>query len=177
MVWQSAGCTASPSCSHQEFAESEFHEALESAAIAFDACAQQGAFVSVEQKGGEFGRGEGFGHSALFLRFGDGGLYVLGPAFVEAAQAVADDFTLIGKFGAEVAENAPALEPGVGAHRAQPLVMSAQPLDRRNRLVRQKLAAAHVGAVAVDNLGAERLLALEVVVERSLRSARPIGDV
>src|ERR1700756_3111378 len=113
----------------EESGEGEFHEALEGPTVAFDPRAQQRAFVRVEQKSGELGRGQRFGHRTLLLRFRNGRLHVLGPALIEAAQALADNVALVGEFGAEITENAAALELGVGAERAESLIMQAQPLE------------------------------------------------
>jgi hypothetical protein len=56
--------------------------------------------------------------------------------------------------------------------------VAVQALQRRDRLVDQDGAAAHAfDAITRDDLGAERLLAVEVVVERSLGDAGGGGDL
>src|SRR6185312_12343837 len=53
--------------------------------------------------------------------------------------------------------------------------MPAQPLQRQHGLVAQHRAARRK-AIALDDFGAERFLALEVIVERTLGHARGRGD-
>ena len=60
--------------------------------------------------------------------------------------------------------------------RVDPIEMPPQPLQRRHSRIGQKLAPRLIGAIALDDLYAERLFAFEMIVERALRHAGSVGN-
>src|SRR6201999_1789457 len=65
----------------------------------------------------------------------------------------------------------------IGVHLVQPGEMKPEPLQRGKRPVPQILAARIVSRITLDDFGAERLLAREMIVEGARRRARGLGDV
>src|SRR5262249_51822246 len=80
-------------------------------------------------------------------------------------------------FGAEIAEEAAALKLGAHHQVVQRVEVAPQALERLDGRIAQNVPARAAGRVALDDRGAERLLAVEVVVERALGYAGRVGDL
>jgi hypothetical protein len=163
--------------SDQQLVEGEFHKPIERLATSFDPGAEQGALIRIEQKGRQFAR-FGFARDLTFcLCLGDGRFDVLRPLPVQLAKAFPDRLALIGQFRAEAAENAVPREMRIREQPGDPVEMTPQTLQWWHAGIGQNLSSRLIGTVALDDLEAERLLAFEIVVERTLRHPRGVGDV
>src|SRR4029077_1946751 len=141
----------------------------EGAPALLDSRPQQGALIRVEEKRGQI-RGRRLGRDrAIGLGLGNDRGDVRRPRQIKVCQAFADQLALVCEFGAEIAEEASAAEMCAGVSLVQPLEMSAQPLQRGEGRIGEGRATRIVAAIAVDHLGAERFLALKVIVEGALR--------
>jgi hypothetical protein len=163
--------------SDQELAKGEFHKAVERFAASFDPGTEQSALVCVKQEGGYIGRLRLVGDLPLCLRVGDRRLEIFGPLPIQLPQAFTDRLALIGQFGAEAAENAIPREMRIRVQRTDAVEMTPQPLQRRHGWIGQNLTPLLIGAVALHDFDAERLLTFEMIIERTLWNARSVRNV
>ena len=163
--------------SGEEALECDRHEAVERRARLLDPGAQEPALIGVEEKGREIGRVGRARYGAIRLGVPNGVLDVPGPQVEKRSQPPANERAVIGKLRAEIAEQTPASIFEIRVHLIQAREMTPEPFQGGKRFVSQGLALRILSRVALDDLGAERLLAGEVVVEGARRRGCRVGDV
>jgi len=99
-----------------------------------------------------------------------------GPVPEAVPNGGADGLVVIGDFGTEVAEEAPPRVPVLDDLVAEELEVGADPLQRLDRTVGELVDLPPL-PVPLERHDRQRLLAVEVVVERPLRHAGRVGDV
>src|SRR5471032_55365 len=166
-----------PLASSQRRRQPHVQEDIQREAVFLDPAAQDRTFPGVEQEDGQVLRRESGGDAAVGLAVADGAGDGRRPDRVHGGEALEYQRAAVTEFAAEVAQQAAVDEFLVDEHIVQTGEVLQQPFRRGDRLVRQYQAAGRVEAVALDDIGAQRFLAGEVVIERALRHAGCGGDV
>src|ERR1700737_303480 len=163
----------------KQFSEHDFVELLERHGVLVDLGAQHCSFPGVDQERGDH-TGITIGANAtLLLGLPDAGFDRPGPPGEDCGETLADELAVVGELRPEIADQA---APGIaalrhiGGHRRE---VAAQPLARPNLAVFE-YAQGGTGAllpIAVERCRAKRLLAREMIVERTLGNACGVGDL
>src|SRR4029077_2136295 len=162
----------------QAFSEHDFVEFLERRGVLVDLGAQHRSFPGVDQERGEHAGITIGANIALLLGLPDAGFDRLGPLGEDRGETLADELAVVRQLRPEIADQA---APGIaalchiGGHRGE---VATQPLVRPDLGVFE-YAQGGAGAllpIAVEHGRAERLLAREMIVERTLGNAGALGD-
>src|SRR6267143_3013456 len=162
----------------RELREGDLHEIVQGRTVFVDLGLQHRALPCVDDERRQRLGGEVLGDRAGLLRLADHMSNLIAPCSKRPADALANERALIGQLSCEISQQTPGRELVLGHGFVGALKIFTQPLQRgQPRVPQDAPTRLPLFLVLQHDLCGQRFLALEVVVEGPLWSARRLGDV